>query len=49
MYADIEIPEHMRSNTGVDFEISGEDMDALRSLSDVDYGEHSAFPVFSGK
>ncbi|MET8979006.1 aldo/keto reductase [Streptomyces sp. NPDC004539] len=42
-------PEHMRSNTEVDFEISGDDMDVLRDLRDVDYGEHSAFPVYSGK
>ncbi|MEU6748493.1 aldo/keto reductase [Spirillospora sp. NPDC046719] len=42
-------PEHMRSNADVDFEISDADMDALRGLRDVDYGEHSAFPVYSGK
>ncbi|MER6808765.1 aldo/keto reductase [Spirillospora sp. NPDC000708] len=42
-------PEHMRSNADVDFEISDADMDALRGLRDVDYGDHSAFPVFSGK
>ncbi|MFF3494644.1 aldo/keto reductase [Streptomyces sp. NPDC002795] len=42
-------PEHMRSNAEVDFEISGDDMDALRGLRDVDYGEHSGFPVYSGK
>ncbi|MFE2377716.1 aldo/keto reductase [Streptomyces sp. NPDC059398] len=42
-------PEHMRSNAEVDFEISGADMDILRDLRDVDYGEHSAFPVYSGK
>ncbi|MFC9457102.1 aldo/keto reductase [Streptomyces sp. NPDC056983] len=42
-------PEHMRSNAKVDFEISGDDMHALRSLRDVDYGEHRAFPVYSGK
>ncbi|MER7484179.1 aldo/keto reductase [Streptomyces sp. NPDC126510] len=42
-------PEHMRSNAEVDFEISGDDMDALRDMRDVDYGEHSAFPVYSGK
>jgi diketogulonate reductase-like aldo/keto reductase len=42
-------PEHMRSNAEVDFEISDDDMDVLRNLRDVDYGEHSAFPVYSGK
>lgn len=42
-------PDHMRSNADVDFEISDADMDALRGLRDVDYGDHSAFPVYSGK
>lgn len=42
-------PDHMRSNAQVDFEISDDDMAALRSLRDVDYGKHSAFPVYSGK
>ena len=42
-------PDHMRSNAAVDFEISDADMEALRSLRDVDYGEHTAFPVYSGK
>jgi diketogulonate reductase-like aldo/keto reductase len=41
-------PEHMRSNAEVDFEISAEDMETLRNLRDVDYGEHSVFPVYSG-
>ncbi|MEU6379160.1 aldo/keto reductase [Streptomyces sp. NPDC046909] len=42
-------PDHMRSNAEVGFEISDADMDALRALHDVDYGDHSAFPVYSGK
>lgn len=42
-------PEHMRSNADVDFVISDADMAALRDLTAVDYGEHSAFPVYSGK
>ncbi|MFE6635871.1 aldo/keto reductase [Streptomyces tendae] len=42
-------PEHMRSNADVDFDITDTDMNALRDLRDVDYGDHSAFPVFSGK
>ena len=42
-------PEHMRSNAQVDFVISDEDIDALRGLQARDYGEHSAFPVYSGK
>lgn len=42
-------PDHQRSNAEVDFEISAEDMEALRTLDEKDYGEHSAFPVYSGK
>lgn len=42
-------PDHMRSNAGVDFEISEADMDVLKNLHDRDYGQHSAFPVYSGK
>ncbi|WOC14532.1 aldo/keto reductase [Gordonia sp. MP11Mi] len=42
-------PEHMRSNAQVDFEISEADMDALRDLNDRNYGDSSAFPVYSGK
>ncbi|MER5950391.1 aldo/keto reductase [Streptomyces sp. NPDC001904] len=42
-------PEHMRSNADVDFEISTEDMTALGTLDERDYGEHAAFPVYSGK
>ncbi|KGN31440.1 2,5-diketo-D-gluconic acid reductase [Knoellia sinensis KCTC 19936] len=42
-------PEHMRSNAQVDFVISDEDMETLRWMRAADYGEHSAFPVYSGK
>jgi diketogulonate reductase-like aldo/keto reductase len=42
-------PEHMRSNAEVDFVISDEDMAALQGLRDVNYGEHSHFPVYSRK
>lgn len=42
-------PEHMRSNAALDFELSAEDVAALTSLHARDYGEHSAFPVYSGK
>uniref|UniRef100_A0AAU2W2R5 Aldo/keto reductase n=1 Tax=Streptomyces sp. NBC_00008 TaxID=2903610 RepID=A0AAU2W2R5_9ACTN len=42
-------PEHMRSNAAVDFEISKADMTTLRTLDERDYGEHTAFPVYSGK
>jgi diketogulonate reductase-like aldo/keto reductase len=42
-------PDHMRTNTEVDFDISTEDMELLRSLDEKEYGENSAFPVYSGK
>ena len=42
-------PEHMRSNADLDFEISETDMAALLALRAQDYGEHSVFPVYSGK
>jgi diketogulonate reductase-like aldo/keto reductase len=42
-------PEHMRSNAEVDFVITDEDMSTLRELRAQDYGQHSAFPVYSGK
>ncbi|MGV9409011.1 aldo/keto reductase [Nocardia sp. NPDC003693] len=42
-------PEHMRANAEVDFEIADDDMDVLRNLRARDYGDHSVFPVYSGK
>ena len=43
-------PEHMKSNAGVDFTISDEDMNALMKMEKIrDYGEYSCFPVFGGK
>lgn len=43
-------PEHMKSNAQVDFVISDDDMQTLLSLDRMkDYGEYTAFPVFSGK
>lgn len=41
--------EHMRSNADLNFEISDEDMETLKSLDFKNYGEYSMFPVFSGK
>ncbi|MCI5041509.1 MAG: aldo/keto reductase [Donghicola eburneus] len=41
-------PDHMKSNADVDFEISAEDMNALKSLTAKDYGDASVFPVYSG-
>jgi diketogulonate reductase-like aldo/keto reductase len=43
-------PEHMRDNAKVEFMISNEDMEQLKSVERIkDYGEFSFFPVFSGK
>ena len=43
-------PEHMKNNADVDFEISGEDMDVLKSAQKIEsYGEYSVFPVFNEK
>lgn len=43
-------PEHMKNNADIEFEISAEDMDILELAEKIkDYGEHSHFPVFSGK
>lgn len=43
-------PAHMKTNTGVDFEISTEDMESLKNLEQIkDYGAASMFPVYGGK
>jgi diketogulonate reductase-like aldo/keto reductase len=42
-------PDHMRSNTAVDFTISDEDMATLRDAGEADYGDAGAFPVFGKK
>lgn len=42
-------PDHMRINAQVDFEIAEADMATLRDLHARDYGESSAFPVYSGR
>ncbi|MCB1348213.1 MAG: aldo/keto reductase [Maritimibacter sp.] len=43
-------PDHMRANAGVDFQISADDMKALKSIEQIkDYGEASMFPVYSGR
>jgi len=43
-------PVHMKDNANVDFEISDEDMKALKEMEHIDnYGEFNIFPVFSGK
>lgn len=41
---------HMKENAAVDFTILPSDMETLRGLDKIkDYGEFTAFPVFSGK
>lgn len=43
-------PDHMRTNTEVDFEISAEDMEVLKKFQPIrDYGQSSHFPVYGGK
>lgn len=43
-------PKHMKNNADIEFEISAEDMNILELAEKIkDYGEHSYFPVFSGK
>ena len=39
--------DHMKNNADVDFTISDEDMEILKNIGRVDYGEHAKFPVFS--
>lgn len=42
--------DHMKDNANVDFIISDDDMEQLKSIEHIkDYGEFSFFPVFSGK
>ena len=43
-------PEHMKSNSQVDFKINKEDMETLKYFEHIDnYGDSSFFPVFGGK
>lgn len=43
-------PAHMKNNADVDFEISGEDMEALMNMETIkSYGEFAQFPVYGGK
>lgn len=40
----------MRDNAAVDFAISDGDMEILKATAPIqNYGEYTAFPVFSGK
>ena len=43
-------PEHLKSNAQVDFEISAQDMEILKSFRKIEsYGESSGFPVYGGR
>lgn len=42
-------PEHMKENAEIDFEISEADMDELRRVKPLDYGDADVFPVYGGK
>ncbi len=42
-------PAHIASNAQVDFSIESADLEELKQMRFKDYGEHSYFPVFSGK
>ncbi|MEJ2635214.1 MAG: aldo/keto reductase [Calditrichia bacterium] len=42
-------PKHMKTNADVDFVISDGDMELLKNMEKMDYGEASMFPVYSGK
>ncbi len=43
-------PAHMKDNALLDFTLSEEDMERLKAFTTIkDYGEHSRFPVFSGR
>lgn len=42
--------EHLKDNINLDFDISDKDMEELKNMPKIEnYGEHSFFPVFSGK
>ncbi len=43
-------PNHMKSNSELDFIISDKDMETLKNIKPIkDYGESGIFPVFGGK
>lgn len=42
-------PDHMRANADLGFIISDEDMETLKAIHPIDYGEASYFPVYGGK
>jgi diketogulonate reductase-like aldo/keto reductase len=42
-------PAHMRDNADVDFSISDDDMEVLKAVEHIDYGDSAAMPVFGGE
>jgi diketogulonate reductase-like aldo/keto reductase len=43
-------PSHMKDNALLDFTLSEQDMERLKAFTPIkDYGDHSRFPVFSGR
>ncbi len=43
-------PDHLKTNSDVDFVISDEDMEALKHFKQIEsYGKSSGFPVYGGK
>ena len=42
-------PEHMKSNAELDFVITDDDMELLKNIEKLDYGNSSFFPVFGGR
>lgn len=42
-------PDHMKANADLGFTISDGDMETLKAIQPLDYGEASYFPVYGGK
>ena len=43
-------PDHMKTNSQVEFEISAEDLDTLKNFKKIEnYGANSGFPVYGGR
>ncbi len=40
-------PDHMKSNTDVNFVISDDDMETLKNMEQIDYGKSRKFPVYA--
>ncbi len=41
-------PDHMKSNADLDFVISDEDMEILKRIKLIDYGDSGKYPIFGG-